>query len=193
MKRKELLILTTVIAATMPGINAADGTTEYPQHDIQKKAMGKFVSGRDEIITKLLSEFRSALEIRRSDLKYDLEAISKYYNTGYNFGDESSNGTSLYNWIVYTRSLYALQRLGHSEYGSKLQEELGRARRRLETIDFYIDDKDYGYCLSGIWSIVAIFDTQEREKFLRAIDAGKEIPMSQDIIKMINDYKFDYK
>lgn len=189
--RKGLLVLTTAIAVAISGLNAMDETTEMYPSDVQSRTVTKFVSNRDSIIQKLLSEFRSALEIKRSDLKYDLEAISKYYDTGYNFGDEHSNHESLYNWVVYTRSLHALHKLGNSESGLKLQEELDRAKRRLEIIDFYTDGKDYRYCLSGMWSIVSIFDAEERDKFLRTTE--EEIPKSQSVIGMVRDFQFDYK
>jgi len=74
----------------------------------------------------------------------------------------------------------------------KLNEELDRARRRLETIDFYTNGKDYQYCLSGIWSIVSIFDSQERENFLSAIEK-EEIPKIQDVSRMVENYRFNYK
>jgi len=194
MKRKELLIL-TIVAAITSGINATDDISKehIHQYEANKKSASKVFDPRDEIIQKLLSEFNSALEIKRLDLKFDLEAISRYYDTGYNFGDESSNITSLHNWAVYTRSLHALHKLGYGEYGSKLQEELDRAKRRLETIDFYTDGRDYKYCLSGIWSIVAIFNTQEREKFIKALEKGEEIPRSENTSKMVKELSFDYK
>ena len=193
MKKKELLILTNVLVATMPAINAAERLIEQYQHDTFIKSKSKVISSREGIINDLLSKDHSTGDNRNSDLQYNLEGISKYYNTGYNFGDDSLNEESLYNWVVYTRSLHALQQLGNNEYGSKLQEELDRAQRRLDRIDFYTDDKDYKFCLSGIWSIVAIFDAHEREQFLKAIELGDEIPKNQHVVRMIHEYQFDYK
>ena len=144
---------------------------------------------KEEIINKLLFELHSTLQNSQLINKCDLEVICKHHNTGYDFGNEHLNRISLYNWIVYTRSLFVLHKLGHKESELKLQEELERAKRRLETIDFYTDNKDYSWCLSGIWSIVAVFDENEREKFLRS----EEIPKSHYICKMVQDFCFDYK
>lgn len=141
---------------------------------------------REKTVVKLLSDFDSLLT---QDLIYDLKAIKSYFNTGYDFGDEESNHKSLFNWIVYTRSLGALAKLGVPGEDIKLREELERAKRRLETIDFYTDDKDYKYCLSGIWSIVSTFDKEERKNFLQALKEGKEIPRDESLIKFFETSK----
>ena len=137
----------------------------------------------------LLSNFQSVLKDTTADLKSNLVTM----NTGYNFGDELLNTISLTNWIIYTRSLYALKKLGCQESSLKLQNELERAKRRLEIIDFYTDGKDYHYCLAGIWAIVAIFDTCKRDELLDIIKVGTKLPISHQIKRMIEDFHFDYK
>ena len=70
------------------------------------------------------------------ELKEGLIQYCDKLNTGFNFGDPISNCISLENWILRTRSLYLLYKLGASECGSELNEELQRATRRLDLIDF---------------------------------------------------------
>ncbi len=140
---------------------------------------------RQETINKLLLEFHSSLT---TDHIYNLKAIKNYYNTGYEFGDEELNYRSLINWIIYTRSLYALSKLGFEEEGNKLKEELDRAKRHLEMIDAYTDGKDYRSCLLGIWSIVSTFDQEEREYLLNALREGKEVPQDSHLIKFFEDF-----
>ena len=142
-------------------------------------------SEREEIINGLINGFFDQL---KKDRIYDLKAIRNYHNTGYNFGDEKTNHISLYNWIVYTRSMYALHKLGSQEDGIKLEEEIDRARRMLDMIDFYTDGRDYKSCLSGIWSIVSIFDQKERKDFIDALQKGELVYKDQNLIELFKSF-----
>ena len=142
-------------------------------------------SEREEIINGLINGFFDQL---KKDRIYDLKAIRNYHNTGYNFGDEKTNHISLYNWIVYTRSMYALHKLGSQEDCIKLEEEIDRARRMLDMIDFYTDGRDYKSCLSGIWSIVSIFDQKERKDFIDALQKGELVYKDQNLIELFKSF-----
>lgn len=189
---KNTIILTFLVTliSYIPGINSMEIEEAFNNIKTVKANILTFERTndiREKTVTKLLSDFDSLLT--QEDLIYDLKAIKSYFNTGYEFGDEESNQRSLFNWIVYTRSLGALTKLGVSGEDIKLREELERATRRLEMIDFYTDDKDYKYCLSGIWSIVSTFDKEERKKFLQALKEGKEIPRDEKLIKFFENSK----
>lgn len=182
---KSKLLFTAFIAliANIPGINAMEVEEAFSNIKTVKANILPFERAKDsreQTVKKLLSDFDSSL---KKDFIYDIKAIKNYYNTGYNFGDKESNHNSLVNWLIYTRSLGALAKLGFKEEGNKLEEELERAKRRLELIDVYTDDKDYKYCLSGIWSIVSTFDKGERKNFLEALKKGEEVPYDESLIK----------
>ena len=167
-----------------------EGVEEEPHYNVRSVKIDELPferqkDDRQETINKLLLEFHSSLT---TDYIYNLKAIKNYYNTGYEFGDEESNYRSLINWIIYTRSLYALSKLGFEEEGNKLKEELDRAKRHLEVIDSYTDGKDYRSCLLGIWSIVATFDQEERVCLLDALREGKEVPQDLHLIKFFEDF-----
>lgn len=177
--------------ANISEINAMD-TTEWEnifsknkKLKINELAIENTRDERENIINKLLLEPSSS--VLKEDI-YNIKAIKNYFNTGYVFGDEKSNHRSLYNWIVYTRSLYALEILGEKEEGIKLKEEFGRAKRRLKMIDFYTDGKDYKYCLSGIWCIVSTFDKEERKNLLEALKKGEEIPKDDRLINFFESF-----
>lgn len=188
---KNTIVLTVLVTLIgyIPGINSMEIEEAFGNIKTVKADLLSFEKtndSREKTVTKLLSDFDSLLN---QDLIYDLKAIKSYFNTGYEFGDEESNHKSLFNWIVYTRSLGALTKLGVSGEDIKLKEELDRAKRRLEMIDFYTDGKDYKYCLSGIWSIVSTFDKEERKKFLQSLKEGKEIPRDETLIKFFENSK----
>jgi hypothetical protein len=184
------IIFTTfmVLIANFQEINAMENLEKLPDTGkikIEELFTEKTIDNRQSTINKLFLEFNSAL---KAEYAYDLNAIKNYYNTGYNFGDKESNYRSLWNWIIYTRSLHALSNLGYKENGIKLQEELDRAKSRLEMIDFYTDGKDYKYCLSGIWCIVSTFDKEERKNLLEALKKGEEIPNDDHLIKFFESF-----
>lgn len=158
---------------------------QYETKKIEINELRHSKSEREELVNRLTCGFFEKL---KDDCVYDLKAIRNYYDTGYNFGDEELNHTSLYNWIVYTKSLYALYMLGSQEDGEKLQEEFDRARRRLDIIDCYTDGRDYKYCLSGIWSIVSTFDQKERNGFMEALEKGEIIHKDQTLFKLFKSF-----
>jgi hypothetical protein len=156
----------------------------------------KFINCEDAdkkiIIKSLLVSFDEVIKDTSPSNLFLLEKIRDDYNTGYDFGDEYKNRKSLYNWLLYSRSLYALGKLGSKRDNSQLQEESDRAKRRLAIIDFYTDDRDFKYCLSGIWSEVATFDPIERTNFLIALKEGNDLPYDLEIIDFFENYCFSY-
>lgn len=148
---------------------------------------------RAATIKNLLTSFDKVLEDKSQGNLLRLKSIRNEHNTGYDFGDEQRNKKSLYNWLLYTRSLYALQKLGSQNARFKLREELDRTKRRLAKIDCYTDGENIKYWLSGIWSEVATFDVQERKKLLKALQQGKEIPYDKELIKFFQNYSFSYQ
>jgi hypothetical protein len=189
MNTNKIIIAFFITLLIIPRVNAMT-TEEESYYSVKSVKIDELPfeskeDDRQETINKLLLEFNSSLT---EDYIYNLKAIKNYYNTGYEFGDEKSNYRSLINWIIYTRSLYALSKLGFEEEGNKLKEELDRAKRHLEVIDAYTDGKDYKSCLLGIWSIVASFDQEERAYLLDALREGKEIPQDFHLIRFFEDF-----
>lgn len=146
-------------------------------------------------IRQLLSSSESFERVLRDQSQNNiamLTTIKETHNTGHDFGDEQKNKKSFYNWLVYSRSLLALQKLGNTKEGEKLQEELDRGKRYLPMIDFYTNGRDYRYCLSGIWSKVSTYDAEERQKFLQALLEGRKIPYDSDFLQFFKNYDFSY-
>jgi hypothetical protein len=188
-KNKLLFIFFIGLMANIQRINAMEVEDAFNNIKTVKTSalpVEETNNSRQKTVKKLWSEFDSSLN---RDFISDLKAIKSYYNTGYDFGDKELNYTSLVNWVIYTRSLGALEKLGFKEEGTTLKEELDRAKRRLELIDFYTDNKDYKYCLSGIWSIVSTFDKEERKKFLEALRKGEEVPYDESLVKFFESSK----
>ncbi len=142
---------------------------------------------RHLVESNLLLDFQN--DLKREYIE-DLKAIRQYHNNVYDFGDKELNYSSLVNWIIYTRSMLALYKLGSEEDGLKLLEEYDRAKRRLETIDFYSGGKDYKYCLSGIWCIVASFDEDERANLLKALEQGEDVPKDENLISFFKSFQY---
>uniref|UniRef100_A0A6C0C972 Uncharacterized protein n=1 Tax=viral metagenome TaxID=1070528 RepID=A0A6C0C972_9ZZZZ len=125
------------------------------------------------------------ININKSFLEQDsviLNELKNHYDTGYDFGNKESNYKSLLNWIVYIKILYTLSTLKYEE-NIELKKELDRAVRHLELIEWYLDGRDYGYCLSGIWSMVSVFNFNERKYFLEALESGDlSVPKDEDLL-----------
>ncbi len=150
-------------------------------------------TAQQPLIRTLLSNFDSILKDKLNlNLSNSLISIKDAHNTGDNFGDEERNKKSLYNWIVYTRSLFALSKLGSDLDGKKLAEEFDRTRRRLPMVDFYTDGRDYKYCLLGTWCQLATFDADERSNLVRALRCGKEVPSDLTSLQFFTNYNFSY-
>lgn len=141
----------------------------------------------EAIMKKLLSDMDSVCKIEYSQ---ELKHIRDYHDKGFDFGDKKSNYRSLYNWIIYTRSLFVLNYLGYTNNGIILLKEFVRAKRRLDLIDFYNDGDDPKYMLSGIWCIVATFDKIERQQLLKALKKGKCIRKDEQLIKFFENSRF---
>jgi len=120
------------------------------------------------------------------------------YNTGYNFADEDSIIRTIENWANYTTSLHHLKNLmADTEYSERFDLQLDRAKRRLDLYEFYVGSSDEDakrYYHTGIWSLVALFDPEEREKLLNSLKTGdnkNNVIQSQRVIDCINRFKFN--
>lgn len=192
-KKKLIFTFFIAIAVNFQSLNAMKENEDFRENfselekNIKKSLFlkEKPKDPREEIIDKLLSNPSNFSE--KKHIK-SIKSINSYYNTGYVFGDKESNYRSLYNWIIYTRSLHVLKKLIPQRSYLPLKKEFERANNRLKMIDFYTDNKDYKYCLSGIWSIVATFDKKERENFLNALKEGKDVPKDEILIDFFNSF-----
>lgn len=117
----------------------------------------------------------------------ELVYISQYYDMGYDFTTLNTILSTLYNWVIFTRCYYQIYKNGCPPYRLMVIEQFDRAKRRLETWDFYVGGHDPEMYFIGIWSLVSIFDSQERKELILYL--GDKQP---ELIQLINKYRFDY-
>lgn len=96
-----------------------------------------------------------------------LPKCRKKYNVGYQFGERVQNHRTLCSYVIYMKCL---------KYLDLQQFELEKvmARSRLEI-------NENKYSLSGIWSLVATFDLEERSRFVDALKQGEIIDSDDEL------------
>jgi len=119
--------------------------------------------------------------------------VDLYDTNFYEFGNKDENYESLCKWIKYIKALYAS---GTDSDLISISDEYERAKRHLDLYDFYVDDRDPGSYMLGIWAIVATFDKKEKDKLINAINNQNNIliPYEQQLITLLksSDYFINY-
>ena len=129
-------------------------------------------SKKDAPIVRLALQGGDSLPLNQQELLYQVAKTHKLHD---NFQYTEFHLQNLYNFVIRSRILSALEKDGDRRAQKLLREDKELAEIILEDAGIYSDEYNVSYVsyLKGIWPLVALFDSKERTDLITALKKGK--------------------